>query len=131
MKKKIADKWIAALNSGDYKQGKWRLKTDDANFCCLGVLCDLAVKEGIAKEVVTFYNGNKKISGYFSKKQAEGKTAFPMFHEIEDGIVKWSGMKSSRGEIKGTDKSLTNFNDSEGKTFTEIAEIIKENYKNL
>lgn len=41
MKKELKDKWIAALRSGEYKQGKARLKTDDGGYCCLGVLADI------------------------------------------------------------------------------------------
>jgi hypothetical protein len=29
--------WVAALRSGEYKQGKGQLKTPEGNFCCLGV----------------------------------------------------------------------------------------------
>lgn len=34
-------KWVAALRSGDYKQGKNQL-CDGAAYCCLGVLCEVA-----------------------------------------------------------------------------------------
>jgi hypothetical protein len=37
----ILDKWLTALESGDYKQGHGRLRTDQG-FCCLGVLCEVA-----------------------------------------------------------------------------------------
>ena len=47
MKKEIADKWVEALRSGKYKQGKSALKKDDS-FCCLGVLCDIIGKGSIA-----------------------------------------------------------------------------------
>ena len=33
--------WIPALRSGDYKQGKGRLRDSKDRFCCLGVACDL------------------------------------------------------------------------------------------
>ena len=36
----IKDKWIAALTSGEYKQGQGYLRLGDT-YCCLGVLCDL------------------------------------------------------------------------------------------
>lgn len=42
------DKWIAALRSGEYKQGNSRLRYDDelgSSFCCLGVLCEVMGKE--------------------------------------------------------------------------------------
>ncbi len=45
MKEDIKDRWVGALRSGEYKQGKGRLKTSDGNFCCLGVLCDLYLLE--------------------------------------------------------------------------------------
>ena len=38
MKKVTKKKWIAALKSGDFKQGKGQLRHRD-NYCCLGVLC--------------------------------------------------------------------------------------------
>lgn len=40
MNKTIKRRWIKALTSGKYKQGKGALKRGD-RFCCLGVLCDL------------------------------------------------------------------------------------------
>lgn len=32
--------WVAALRSGDYKQGNNWLRADD-KYCCLGVLCEI------------------------------------------------------------------------------------------
>lgn len=39
-----ARKWLAALTSGEYKQARGQLR-DDIGFCCLGVACDLYIKE--------------------------------------------------------------------------------------
>ena len=43
MKRDIRDQWIAALRSGEYKQGNGVLhqvsKDGAERFCCLGVLC--------------------------------------------------------------------------------------------
>lgn len=41
----VFDIWLTALRSGKYQQTQHRLKRDNS-FCCLGVLCDLAVKDG-------------------------------------------------------------------------------------
>lgn len=38
-----AKKWVEALRSGEYKQGKNYLSSDNY-FCCLGVACDLYQK---------------------------------------------------------------------------------------
>ena len=44
MNQEVKEKWVAALRSGEYKQTKQTLH-DKNGFCCLGVLCDLYLKE--------------------------------------------------------------------------------------
>lgn len=39
-------KWVAALRSGRYSQGKGALKWQSGKVCCLGVLCDLVDPKG-------------------------------------------------------------------------------------
>lgn len=34
-------KWVEALRSGDYQQGRFDLRTSDNCYCCLGVACNL------------------------------------------------------------------------------------------
>lgn len=38
---KTKQKWVKALRSGEYKQGTGQLRNSKAEYCCLGVLCDL------------------------------------------------------------------------------------------
>jgi hypothetical protein len=42
MEASLKAKWIEALRSGKYKQGRWALRTKSDDFCCLGVLCDVS-----------------------------------------------------------------------------------------
>jgi len=46
MNKENVAKWVAALRSGEYKQGQRALRYEDltgeTRHCCLGVLCELA-----------------------------------------------------------------------------------------
>lgn len=44
MQAEVKAKWVAALRSGEYAQGRSQLRADD-RFCCLGVLCDLYRKD--------------------------------------------------------------------------------------
>ena len=44
MRQDVAEKWVAALRSGDYKRVNGCLK-GGRGFCCLGVLCDIHAKE--------------------------------------------------------------------------------------
>lgn len=68
MKKEILERWIAALRSGEYKQGRQQLYNGDG-YCCLGVLCELAVKDGA-------------IRAYDKEKE----TLLPMF------LKEWAGV---------------------------------------
>jgi hypothetical protein len=45
LRPEVKAKWVAALRSGEYTQGKNSLRNIDDSFCCLGVLCDLYSKE--------------------------------------------------------------------------------------
>lgn len=41
MDETIKRKWVKALRSGKYKQGRNALKNETNAFCCLGVLCEV------------------------------------------------------------------------------------------
>ena len=56
MKKELIEQWIAALRSGEYQQGRERLKDGD-NFCCLGVACNIHPKAE-AYELYLHYPSN-------------------------------------------------------------------------
>jgi hypothetical protein len=63
MNKELKAKWVEALRSGKYKQGKGMLRNEKGQFCCLGVLCDITNVELITlmnglSESVFYYNGN-------------------------------------------------------------------------
>jgi len=50
MNKRIKTKWLKVLRSGNYKQGMTVLHSagkrgGNYKFCCLGVLCDIYLKE--------------------------------------------------------------------------------------
>jgi hypothetical protein len=43
MNKAAKKRWVEALRSGEYKQGKNKLHSKGGRFCCLGVLCDIEI----------------------------------------------------------------------------------------
>jgi hypothetical protein len=45
MNSSVKEQWIAALESGEYKQGQKALRPSESTYCCLGVLCDLYAKD--------------------------------------------------------------------------------------
>jgi hypothetical protein len=125
MKKSIAMKWADALESGEYMQGTGSLRSDQNEFCCLGVLCNLHAQK------------HKKIA----KEQTDAEEYFGA-SEFPPELVwsGWAGMKTSSGTFvtrpaededdwDETD-DLASINDG-GANFKKIANIIREKYKEL
>lgn len=46
MNKEYKDKWLVALRSGKYSQGHGALLSESGQYCCLGVLVDIAGEMG-------------------------------------------------------------------------------------
>jgi len=49
LNKKQFLKWIKALRSGKYKQGKGNLQSADGSYCCLGVACRVLIPKSKLK----------------------------------------------------------------------------------
>lgn len=52
LREKLIKRWLKALRSGKYKQGRGQLvlqESDGKYYCCLGVVCEEARKMGIYK----------------------------------------------------------------------------------
>jgi len=112
--------WIDALESGQYEQGKFALKNNN-EFCCLGVLCDLFVKEGIG-EWEEDVNTNDDVEFIYEGVTFRGT--------IPSSIYTKFGLDTSIGDDTDTYVTLLNYlvtmNDVDGRSFKEIAEVIKE-----
>lgn len=120
MKQEIAFAWADKLDSGEYKQDKEQLKTL-LGFCCLGVLCDMYIKA---------HPGDLDARWTFMDKMFfchNGNAILP------SKVISWAGMRSTLGRYTkdGKVSTLTKDNDTLGKTFPEIAKIIRENWETL
>lgn len=125
--KEIADIWATALESGDYKQGKgWLKQQQDGSYsyCCLGVLCELAGLE--CKETTTncqySYGDITAIDDYLCKSDS----FLPINFSDELKMKHLGAFLSKENEYH----RLTTLND-DGFSFTEIAAVIRENYKSI
>ena len=117
-----AKKWIAALRSGEFKQGKNLLLDAAGNYCCLGVACELFIRDGgqLEKGLVKRMGENILIS-------------FDDGISVSPATVKdWLGLNSDDGGFVsgGRKKSLVLANDH-GETFDEIANIIESEPRGL
>jgi hypothetical protein len=115
MKRSIMEQWVARLRSGEYKQTKEKLDNGCGGYCCLGVLCTMALEEGIC-------DYNKNAWGDHAYDEETGL--------LPDTVRRWAGLKSGEGYIKHLRKDLTGLNDN-GSTFNEIADVIEKNWRRL
>lgn len=116
MNSEVKAEWLSALRSGEYEQGNGALNRD-GKYCCLGVLCDLAVKAGevtsAAEAHTTFYDGHDSLP---SPKVAE-----------------WAGLDRINPTVKMPDgclADLASLNDSGHDmsgpfSFSEIADLVE------
>jgi hypothetical protein len=100
-----AMEWSTALESGNYKQTRGRLKRDDG-FCCWGVLCEI---KGMKPELME-----------------DGSYRYAGIHLVSPptSILKTIGVSVD------TDIDLASMNDS-GSGFPEIAKHIRDNWQSL
>jgi hypothetical protein len=129
MNAEIKAQWTAALRGGEYVQGRGFLNAD-GKFCCLGVLCELAVKAGIIES--NFRECDPTVIYYGDRNDT-----------LSDAVVKWAGLPDGEDVINPhnpavtvdrTDGitrsvSLAELNDGENSaervhSFDEIADII-------
>lgn len=102
--KRQLKKWIAALDSGKYKQGKNNLH-NECGYCCLGVGCEVLIPEKLL---------SINADGFIDGGIVEHQPAAPKwFKEIDDDFR----------DI--TETRLTILNDDRGFTFPEIATLLE------
>lgn len=114
MKKEIADKWIAALESGQYEQAQ-NFLYDGKGYCCLGVLCKIIGRNF------------KPTDGITNHYAVEGTTNDSF---LPSSVVFEVGMRSSSGEVRKQNTSLAAMNDG-NRSFFDIANVIRENWADL
>lgn len=120
MNKDIATKWVEKLRSGTIEQLRGNLGSGSAR-CCLGVLCDIAVKDGII-EKEAHYGYNAVCFGGSSEV-------------LPTSVMDWAGMVLGNAvgllELEdGTRMTLADLNDA-GLTFAQIADVIERYVKQL
>jgi len=124
MNRDIAEKWVDALRSGEYTQIKHRLAKDgpyEKDHCFLGVLCELAIKEGLPVTKTWDEYHQCYRYGDFST-------------DVLPDIVKvWAGMRSPEGSYENGDACLSANNDSstDPHDFNRIAEVIESRVDEL
>ena len=116
MKKEIAVKWAEALRGGKYEQHTSALANRDrTRHCCLGVLCELAIEDGVELET---HSGEVH---YSFEGEATG---------LPGVVMDWADMDTAIGQLPGNYVSLDVENDT-GMSFGEIADLIERHWEAL
>lgn len=133
MKAAVLDEVIKRLRSGEYRQGQSALRQrgeDSDRYCCLGVMCEIAVEEGVIQRGDT-----PSIGWPYSYGPKDDQMYLP------DAVVDWAGIEvdfekdpdygdyyyEQRGQASENQAdSLAVMNDS-GKAFPEIADWMEAN----
>lgn len=118
MNKDVKSQWVSALRSGEYEQGRGRLERD-GKFCCLGVLCDLAVKAGVAKRVDDVHLLDGGVGFASLGNPMDSSAATPPW-----AVMRWARIGSDPLPAL-TIRELVNMNDIQELSFEQIADIIE------
>lgn len=102
--------WVAALRSGEFKQGKAALRTAEG-YCCLGVGCEIYRR---------YHSSRVTWVGFSPQKWRFDAESSWLPLTVRD----WFGLATSAGQIKYYD-DLSAMNDR-GASFTEIANVIED-----
>ena len=122
-------KWATALESGDYKQATNALQVvgtenpDSApGFCCLGVLCEIAVKEDVIPAPSVDSDDPTACALYGD--------LFPMSGALPDEVIEWIGLGDEDPVVSyvGRRHTLSHLNDNLGLSFSEIAAAIRAEF---
>lgn len=122
----IKAQWVAALRSGEYKQGKYVLHNVDENtFCCLGVLCDLAVKAGVITAGEAVYRSSIAGMALNFGRSAEGASADGVT-VLPREVVEWADLDDESPRDDTGARQLAELNDDHGYSFEDLAHVVKE-----
>ncbi len=135
MNPEIKQQWLQALRSGEYQQARGNLRVDNT-FCCLGVLCDLAIKQNVVpawqKERETDYQW------YIHEPREWAGSDNRQAAVLPKAVVAWAGLPDANPELIPTEKLadrkfLANYNDGRQAfgnlaphTFTQLADLIEK-----
>jgi hypothetical protein len=148
MNPEVKKRWLEALRSGEYAQTTGKLHRFAADvfepseippgYCCLGVLCDLAAKDGLIETRTSKTWSDVEEFGIFEADEDYSTATLPVVVQM------WAGLDSGNPNVlvtktaapdvlermnnkyPGTDTfSLAEINDT-GASFQEVANIIEE-----
>lgn len=117
MNPEIKALWLKALRSGDFAQVQGHLG-DTKGFCCLGVLCEIAVAKGKITKELRSLNDNEDRIVY----DVHSLTT------LSDKVQDWAELSARDPciQYEGDCHTLSSLNDEVGLNFVQIADVIEK-----
>lgn len=148
MDESVKRRWLEALRSGDYQQTDAYLSRDN-RYCCLGVLCEIALEDGVVRKqqpcdspgeeyfnpkAVEDYSGKvlPEVVSAWASLIDENPTLIVNLHDLPVDVV------SRMLDLKGTPPingnsgeayyklALAELNDIYGLSFSQIADLVEK-----
>ena len=134
MKIDIAKQWVDALKSGIYKQGQGKLHATDIKgecmYCCLGVLCDLYMKQNPDELDVKVVTRKSDAFPQHFQMLSIGDDSLTVYDDesvvLPLRVREWAGMSDPLGRFTNASlaqDSLAELNDH-GMSFAKLADVI-------
>jgi len=143
VKAEVKAQWVKDLRSGDYEQGSTTLRRAGTEggqdqFCCLGVLCEQAVRAGVIPAPELHAGTYRYLNDIVDDG---GKVTGESFNEecsLPRKVAEWAGVFHPDGKPREDviiepgddcrfDMSAIEANDGVGLPFSEIADLIDRN----
>lgn len=134
MNPRVKQLWLGALRSGEYQQAKKSLRDGTEGgpdyFCCLGVLCELAVQDGALPEPSKDGTGTWTYGGRFWDEANQRYDDDMSWSALPMRVQDWAALRGADPVIWADrdtyrNNSLAEINDS-GASFDLIADLIEE-----
>lgn len=124
----VQKQWIERLRSGRIPQTRAVLGYPNGRRCCLGVLCDIAVEQGVIPlPMLDEYGSRVNSDGIpYATRLRYGTKVDNSVTRLPEAVRRWAGVWNESGATTATyDKSLVKMND-EGASFTDIANELEK-----
>jgi hypothetical protein len=125
MDKNIKARWVAKLREPGRRQTKGKLRDAEGRQCCLDVLCEVAVEDGVIDPPIQ--EGEGQDYAYFLGEDEDGELLYE-YGVLPNNVREWAGLVSYDPVLldsDGTRRPASAWNDSWDKTFPEIADMIE------
>lgn len=135
----IKTKWVKALRDRELPDGRKIKQTKDVlrkpigedkriPLCCLGVLCEIAVLEGVIP-APTFLDAYGGAAVWYDISEETGKYTYED-EDLPPSVVAWAGLNSSNPKVDYSaegETALSVINDDLDEGFDDIADLIQNN----